>query len=574
MADSSSGGKSPNQKASGEMSMEGRLMLALALMGAIIFGMPYFYQWISPQSAAKKKSDPPPAAQTKQAAPEQVPDVKAAAPAPAPAGSAAPVTAASAEQTVTIDTDLYRVELSNRGAVVRSWKLKKYTDHAKKPVELVNPTAIAKVGYPFAYAFQDRKPSTDLNQSLFTVKQDGLNVTFDFSDGKVRATKTFQFRPNRYVSDVKSSVSEGGSGIAHMLAWRGGFGDITVPAAAPLQHAIYYDTANSKLNVHDASKAKDGVLTERGTYSFAGLEDTYFTAVFLPEGSNQLTIQTFSDPVASPVEPKEVAHVGAAIGGSAANNLSVFVGPKDLDTLRAVNPRLEQVVDWGWFGFIAKPVFLMIHWLNDQLIHNYGWSIILVTIFINMALLPLKMTSLKSMKKMSVLQPQIQAINDRYRNLKMNDPKRQRQNQEIMELYQKHGVNPLGGCVPLALQMPFLFAFYKVFTIAIEMRGASWLWVQDLSQPETIPIRILPLTMIGTQFLLQKMTPSTTADPAQQKMMLFMPLVFGFMFYGSSSGLMLYWLTGNLVAMAQQWFFNKTAIVDGPTPPPKKSVRK
>ena len=154
----------------------------------------------------------------------------------------------------------------------------------------------------------------------------------------------------------------------------------------------------------------------------------------------------------------------------------------------------------------------------------------------------------------------------------MRDPRKAEQNQEVMDLYKKHGVNPLGaGCMPLVLQIPFFFAFYKVLSVSIEMRGANWLWVSDLSQPETLAIRILPLMMIGTQFFLQKMTPHPGADPAQQKMMMFMPLVLGFMFYGVSSGLVLYWLTSNLVGIAQQWFINRSMPL--PQPPDTKTVR-
>jgi YidC/Oxa1 family membrane protein insertase len=184
------------------------------------------------------------------------------------------------------------------------------------------------------------------------------------------------------------------------------------------------------------------------------------------------------------------------------------------------------------------------------------------------------------MRKMSLVAPEMQAINEKYKGLSLRDPKMQNKNQEVMELYKKHGINPAGGCLPLLLQMPFLFAFYAVLTVAIELRHANWLWIPDLSQPETLAIRVLPLIMIGTQFWLQKMTPMTGGDPAQQRMMLFMPLMFGFMFYGASSGLVLYWLTGNVVGIAQQWIFNKTMPAPVPvaataapksTPPKKKS---
>jgi YidC/Oxa1 family membrane protein insertase len=174
------------------------------------------------------------------------------------------------------------------------------------------------------------------------------------------------------------------------------------------------------------------------------------------------------------------------------------------------------------------------------------------------------------MKKMSALQPQIAAINERYRNIGLRDPRKAQQNQEVMDLYKKHGVNPMGGCFPMLLQIPFFIAFYNVLSNAIELRHASWLWVSDLSQPEHLAIRILPLAMLASQFVMQKMTPTTSMDPMQQRMMMLMPLMLGFLFYGVASGLVLYWLTGNLVSIAQQWFINKTAAADVPPPTPVK----
>jgi YidC/Oxa1 family membrane protein insertase len=156
------------------------------------------------------------------------------------------------------------------------------------------------------------------------------------------------------------------------------------------------------------------------------------------------------------------------------------------------------------------------------------------------------------------LQPQIKAINDRYKGISMKDPRKNDQNQEIMDLYKKHGVNPVGGCLPMLLQMPFLFAFYKVLSVSIEMRGASWFWVADLSQPETLAIKVLPVLLVITQFMMQKMTPSPGVDPSQQKIMMFMPLMMGYMFYFASAGLVLYWLTGNVVSVIQQWILNRT----------------
>jgi YidC/Oxa1 family membrane protein insertase len=165
-----------------------------------------------------------------------------------------------------------------------------------------------------------------------------------------------------------------------------------------------------------------------------------------------------------------------------------------------------------------------------------------------------------------LIQPQVQAINEKYKGVSMKDPRKQEQNAELMALYQKAGINPLGGCVPLLLQMPFFIAFFKVLSVAIELRGASWLWVADLSQPEQSWIRILPIGMLITQVGIQKMTPSPSADPSQQRIMMLMPIMLGVMFYGASSGLVLYWLTGNVVGIVQQYFFNKTHPAPAPAP--------
>jgi YidC/Oxa1 family membrane protein insertase len=286
---------------------------------------------------------------------------------------------------------------------------------------------------------------------------------------------------------------------------------------------------------------------------------------------------TFSDSVRTPLDEKLQPFAGVAVSDGGANRFELFVGPKDLDLLKRINPKLEQVVDFGWLAFLAKPLFLIVNWANDHVVRNYGWAIVLVTIAINFILFPLKLKNMKSMRKMQALKPQIDVINAKYKDVGMRDPRKAEQNQEVMALYKKYGVNPMGGCVPMLLQIPFFFAFYKVFTIAVEMRGASWLWVGDLSQPEHLPIKILPITMIVSQFVMQKMTPQPAGDPNQQRMMMLMPLIFGFMFYNFPSGLVLYYLTSNLVSMGQQWFFNHTAAAEEAArsvAAPKKSGRK
>lgn len=552
-----------------ELSVEKRLLIAFALMGAVLFFTQYFY----PQATPPKTVTP-----VKQATPQQAKEPE---PPPTPSTATQPQAgqiAATKSELHTIETDVYKIVFSNHGAVVRSWQLKQYRDGTGKLLELVNTAAAQKTHYPFSLVFENQTPSADLNQALYVAKPtaDGLGIDFEYSNGKSTARKKFRLLKNSYLSQVSSEVFENTSLVPHLLAWRGGFGDIHVPGSTAAEKTLFFDTASNKLEEKDVSAAKDGPVTDSGAYSFAGIEDTYFAAVFLPKENRSLRIRTLSDSVAVGPDAKEEPHVGAAVGGDGRNQFALFVGPKDVDLLRRIDPKLEQLVDFGWFSFIAKPLFLAMHWLNDGYVHNYGWAIVILTIAINFLLLPLKLSGMKSMRKMSSLQPQIQAINERYKNVGMRDPRKAEQNQEVMALYKRHGVNPLGaGCMPLVLQIPFFFAFYKVLSVSIEMRGANWLWVSDLSQPETIAIRILPLLMIGTQFYLQKMTPPTPgADPMQQKMMLFMPLIMGFMFYGVSSGLVLYWLTGNLVGILQQWFINRSMPLPAPAEPKASPVVK
>ena len=534
------------------LSMEQRLLLAFVLMGGVIF----LSQYLLPKP-------PQPAAQQKKAVdPARKRETPAASPnTPPPAGSpAAPVVQVGQQSEFPVfENDLYKVKFSNKGAVVMEWHLKKFHDANGKLLNLVNDENATQLGVrPFAYQFKDQKPSADLNDKLFAVSRSADGITFDYSDGAIVARKSFRFTPSRYLVDVDSAVSEKTAALTHALIWRGGFGDHTVPKAYAAQFAVYLPPADSSPTTFENSKASDGPVVNAGSYVFAGLQDQYFAAVALPKPGQTIELTALSDSL--PYPPKSTDHlafVGAGLSIAGRNQFTMFVGPKDLELLSETDARLVSLVDWGWFGWIGRPLFAALRWLDSHLVHSWGWSIIILTIVINMALIPLKLTSMKSMKKMQTLQPEIQRINDKYKGVGFNDPKKQDQNKEVMDLYNKHGVNPAGGCVPMLLQFPFFIGFYKVLNVATELRGTSWFWVKDLSQPETIPIRILPLLMIGSQFYLQKMTPTSGMDPSQARMMLLMPLMMGFLFYNASSGLVLYWLTGNLVGIGQQLLFNK-----------------
>ena len=567
----------PNPKK--ELSMEQRLLLAFVLMGVVIFASQYLLPK-PPSPPPTAKNDAKPAAKNDATAPAKPAASQTATPPAGAAESKTPeATVATKEEFPFIDTNLYRIQFANRGAVVLSWVLKNFKDNAGRPLDLVSAANTTLIGLrPFAYDVKDQGVPTDLNKALFAIEKgaDGRSITFTYSDGKVSARKRFRFEPKSYLTAVESDVTVNGAPLSHLLLWRGGFGDQSVDKAYAAQFSLRQEPNENYPTTLESAAGESGPVTNAGNYRFAGLQDAYFAALFLPKAGQTIEIKTFTDKLPYPAGSKDfLPFVGAGIGAAGRNEFGLYVGPKDLELLKATDPRLESVVDWGWFGWIARPLFAMLRWVQSYTGGNWGWAIVAVTVLINVALVPLKLSSMKSMKKMALLQPQIQAINDKYKGVGLKDPRANDKNTEIMDLYKKNNVNPAGGCVPLLLQFPFFIGFYKVLSVATELRGAEWLWVTDLSRPETIALRILPLLMLGSQIYLQKMTPSTGGDPAQQRMMMFMmPVMMAFLFWNASSGLVLYWLTGNVVGIVQQLFFNQltpsTGVTAAPAAPKKK----
>ncbi len=553
---------SPNQ----DPGTEKNLLIAFALMGLVIFGTQYLLPQPEPATVKKEAAKP--------AVPPAAAKVEAGTAAKAAEGESQAIAGAK-EEIFRVETDLYRVEFSNKGGVAQSWVLKKFKDSQGKPLQLVHGAGTGKVGYPFSFQLNGRDMTPNLNWYLFAAKPaaDGLGIEYVYANGNNRARKVFRFKKDQYLVDVESELVLNGEKVPHNLAWRGGFGDHYAFNAYSFGSTVRYLSNESKLEIKLASDAAKSWSTDTGNFFFAGIQDQFFAAVVVNRAGQTLELQTTSDKFVpySDANKEEQANIGMAVGGQAVNKLSYFVGPKDLDVLKAVDPRMEQMVDFGtWFGIVAKPLFYALNYVNNSFIHNYGWSIVVVTIIINLLTLPLKLSSMKSMQKTALIQPELQRINEKYKGISMTDPRAAKENEEVLGLYKKHGVNPAGGCLPLLLQMPFLIGFYSVLSVAIEMRQAQWLWVGDLSQPETLPIRLLPVAMVVTQFLLQKMTPSAGMDPQQQRIMLFMPLMFAFMFYGQSAGLVLYWLTGNVFAMAQQYVFMK--VKPAAVTPPSQTV--
>lgn len=550
-----------------EQFVQRRLLVASLLSAVAMMGYFYFYQ---PQTA--------PLAQPVELAVEApaergaTPQVTAAVPEAATPGgeeAAAPVQA-EAEREIVVETDQFEVTFSNRGAVVKRWVLKDYKDVRGEPLNLVHQAGAEEHGYPFRLQLSGGESLPGLDDALYQVNEgpdrrtgDAV-VEFQYADGAREVRKTFHFRSKGYELDVETEVIENGAPRMHLIAWAGGFGDTAHLNDHTYSSVYYWDPAEG-LERNKPGDAEDGRITNQGEYPFAGIDDLFFTAAFRAKDAQPVQVETSAveiDPLVPDRDDLEL-FTATAIGSSTGNRFELYVGPKSLNDLRTLDTRMAEIVDFGWTSFIAEPLFMMLQWTHANVVANWGWSIVLVTIVINIALFPLKWKGNKSTKRMQQLQPLIKQINEKYKGLKMSDPKKQGQQEETMELYKKYKVNPVGGCFPMLLQLPFFYGFYTVLTHVIEMRGAEWLFVSDLSQPENwlivggTSIHVLPLAMMGAQLWMQHLTPMPSVDPAQARMMKFMPLMMGVIFWGFQAGLVIYWLTMNLVGVGQQVVLNK-----------------
>src|SRR5580658_5463257 len=500
----------------------------------------------------------------------------------------APLQATSERETV-IENDVYRIVFTNRGARVKSWVLKKYTDDKGGQLELVNATAAEKYGYPLTLWSYDEALREKLNSALFLGSlghhatdlpgpfplPDKLTapatIYFEYDDGDVSVRKTYSFDLNSYVVGVKTEVTQKGVPVAAFPMWPSGFGaDMTGPQYASGQIVYQYDDKVERLAIRKIG----GGETLPGPFNWAGVSDQYFAAVFMPADPKNAAMVTLRNPIEIPhggYDAKQMDKIdvlGAAVGGEKGpSDVRLYVGPKALADLQSVSvpgitgaePDLRAIIDFGWLGIIARPLFLWLKWMYSHIVGNWGWAILLQTLVINLALLPLRLTQMKSMLKMQRVAPQIKSIQEKYKKYSLRDPRKAEMNEEISALYKKEGVNPAGGCLPLLIQMPFLFAYYRMLNVAMDLRHAPWLWIHDLSSPD--PWHILPVAIIVTMFLMQRMTPQAGMDPAQQKMMnIMMPGMLGLMSWNLPAGLGLYWSAGQLIGIVQQSVMNRTRL--------------
>ncbi len=448
-----------------------------------------------------------------------------------------PVTEAAPERIVRVQTPLYKASLSSRGGTVMKWTLREYAEKDGSGVELVSeggPYDALAVGWDDDYT---------LSRANFAVTGDDLSLSadnptgtlvFEFvtDDYSIRRTYTFHF--DSYVVDIKDEVA-GTPGYQITLG-----GDFGMPNRAErYTHVGPVLLLQTDLEQIKPKKLDDGPKIFGGAETkWIALEDKYFCAALVPK-----------KPMVDAKAWKYQDSAAVAFKGEpGVNEFSLYAGPKLQEMLSAAGGGLEHIVDFGFFSPISRPIF----WLLKQIyaiLGNYGWAIVILTIVVRIPFIPIVNKGQRSMKRLQKVQPLMQQVKEKYKN----DPKRMQA--EMMNIYKKHKVNPMGGCLPMLIQIPVFFALYKVLMVAIELRGAPWaLWITDLSVKD--PLYILPIVMGISMFVQQKMTP-TGGDPKQQKIMMFMPVIMTFLFVNFPSGLVLYWLTNNLLSIGQQIFVNK-----------------
>jgi YidC/Oxa1 family membrane protein insertase len=555
--------------------MEKRLVAAFALSVLILLGWSVISKRLSPPPPPEVVAGAPAVAPApSETAPELSPP---ASPATAATGVAeAPAVIATAEEEVRLETGLAEIVLTNKGGRVLSWKLKQF-ESAGRAVDFVSSASRRDDLLPLALLFEDRAILPGINAALFTVSRTEdpsgrTHVDFRWSDGAgSEVQKSFVFHSGEPLMDVEIRTVDRGREVTPRLSWGPGF-EVEDPEHRSNTYyhgqALVYDGA---LVTRYAKRKIDTTMAipETARLQWAGLEDQYFTALFLPAGScGAVTIAPYSlSALAIPgkIVPEDLASAGVIAISIPEGKTQLFVGPKNFGLLSSLGHGLEKAV---WFSsyqpiyVCAKPIFLALRYVHDHWVPNWGVAIILLTVGLRVLLFPLNQYSMVKMRRvagdMSRVQPKLKAIQAKYK--KNKDPEaRQKMNAETMELYKREGVNPFGGvsgCLPLLIQMPILWAFFDVLTATIELRGAPFFgWILDLTHPD--PFWITPILMGLTMFVQQKMTPTANVDPQQQRMMLFMPVIFTVMFGSLPSGLVLYYFVNNLLGIGQQWLVNR-----------------
>ena len=526
--------------------MEKRAFLAVVL-SIVVF---YIFSMVM---GPDKKQVAPVAPQT--AAPAAAPAVQPAV-TPLTTSALQPAPASGLQKDIRVETDLYTAVFSSRGAALKSMTLKKYREQnspAASHVILGNNTD------PALLTFSTRASGFNLSESAnYTADAEAVTIsghdtrqlTFTYISGQgFTVRKVYSFGADSY--SVKLDTQVLNNSAAAMV---GSIQQVmTYPSEARVKDNRF-DTAGSYLyadNALHSDKAKDVVSTSKRydkNVQWAGFADKYFLSSILAEKNSIASVELKKNASGFMESVVSAPQVTINAGQSVTVTQRLFVGPKDIDILKAQGNDLVQSLDLGWFTVLAKPLLYTLKFLYGY-VGNYGIAIIIVTIILKALFFPLTHKSYKSMKDMQKIQPKMAALKEKYKD------DRDAMNKAVMELYREHKVNPLGGCLPMVVQIPVFFALYKALMFSIELRHAPFfLWVTDLADKD--PYYVTPVIMGISMFIQQKMTPSQM-DPVQQKMMLALPVVFTFMFLSFPSGLVLYWLVNNILTIGQQMYINK-----------------
>jgi YidC/Oxa1 family membrane protein insertase len=538
---------------------ERRLLLAVALSLLVLTA----YQFLFPTAPAPRR----PAA-----APSAGPSAAPAVPVrPTPAGAvaagvtarptAAPPVAQVAderERRVELQGEQVTVAFSNRGARLVSWQLNRFRDAKGRPEEMVQNVP----GGPRALDVETGDPDVDprLRDALFqpsaeivTLGPSGeAELRFQWAEGDLEATKALRFQAPGYLVQVAVDVKRGGRPLPAKVIWGPGLGNPTPDEMEVQGYHAPQGVLDGPRGVERVVPEKMGPVRTATDVRWAGVESTHFAALWVPPAVPG-TVELRAIDLPAGEDGRKRLGVGAAVPVGPGENALLFVGPKDHTLLSRLDHDLAAVVPVGeWIGPIVVPLMALLRWVHGW-VGNYGWSIVVLTVLINVLMAPLRHYSIANGIKMAKLSPEMRVIQERYRKVPALDPKRQEMQEEIAALYARHGMSMstqmLVGCLPLLLTMPFLIAFYRVLQVAIELRGASFLWIPDLSQRD--PLFITPVLMGISMFVMQRMTP-TAMDPAQQRIMMIMPVVLVVMFHAAPAGLNLYWLSSNLCSVVQQ----------------------
>lgn len=595
-----------------------RLLLALILSSAVLILWTYLYPVSTPPTQQPGATpSPSPTATQQQAATQPGQPATPSAPAPSVSITQAP------QRTITVESDLYRAKFDTRGAEPVSWILKKnkhsnspiYSVAGKKseqiPLELISPEGLKRQPRMVPLQLQTGDATLDSVLAGSTYRVEGevaadgdvqLNLspgekkqlTFVLEDANgLQVRKTLVFDADQYATELSLQVKRGEAVVPGVTFAIGpsigdqGVAHHTFYSVAPEAVAYVGDKLERHLahSINENSSSPDRLVLN-GPVDWAGVADTYFGMVAIPskkvEGLEYRTVAYEYKPNGGTPEKRYLitAFIPAPSDGS---RTIIYAGPKDhylltdasKDIAQAVQRPidLDGLIDYGFLGWISRPlavpILQAITYLY-KLTGSYGIAIILFTIVIYSLFFPLKWRSSKAMKKAQKLAPRMKELQEKMKGMKQNDPRLKELQMDQLRLM-KEG-NPLGGCLPLLIQMPFLFALYRAITISLDFRQASFLWIPDLSAAEPYLIHILPILMTGTMVVLQLVTPAPSADPLQRKMMAIgMPLFMLYILWSAPSGLVLYWLVGNIVGFTQQFLINRwTKDDDEPESPPVK----